>query len=208
MSTNHVKNLFYSSIFYLDNSTEAEILSILKSMKIPCLVSPLHDSDVVTERDVEKWNKKHPDEVYQYNVGDLKKPHYHVIFKMPYPKQPKSSLLYVNALLPSSYELNFIEPIGFLNLYCRYLYHADQPDKHLYNKDDIVNFHNFPSDFDLPSPPKSKRICRNELMQSIRDNPGISCTGLVSIFMEDDEMMTYIERNAYFVKILVSEGQK
>lgn len=207
MGANHVKSLYYSAIFYLENSSKLELISVLKKMNIPCLVSPLHDKDVWNEASINKWNDKHKNEDCPYELGELKKAHFHVIFQLPYPKQPKSALLYINSLLPLSYELSYVDSVGWLNLYCRYLCHADDPDKAPYNKMDIVNINHFPEDFSLPSTPRTKRSCRRDLMITLKSNPNISFTRIVQMFVNDDDMMSYIERNAYFVKILISEGQ-
>lgn len=203
MSENHVKNRFYCAVFYFDDLSKFELLTALRNMNIPILVSPVHNLDVWDEDEKMRWEKSHKDEIFPYELGMYKKEHVHVIFEMPYPKQPKSSLIYLNALLPSNLELNFILPVGFINLYCRYLCHLDNPDKVQYDRSEIINIHNFPENFDLPSTPRSKRSCRRDLMNCINSNKGISFSRLINIYLFDDDMMEYIERNCFFVKTLL-----
>lgn len=204
MSKNNIKTLFFAGIFYLEDLSYNELIRIISDMKIPSLISPVHDLDVWDEHEIDKWQKNHKDEEFPYELGEIKKPHVHVIFQLPYPKQPKSSLIFLNALLPDNLQLNFVQPVGFLNLYCRYLYHADNPEKHLYDKSKIVNLNNFRENYELPSTPHSKRSCRRDIMNCINSNKGIPFSRLVNIYIDDDDMMNYIERNAYFVKLLLN----
>lgn len=74
------------------------LIGFLASLNVPVAVSPVHDKDWYTYEDVRKWIKRRFDpDNYEYmpdmtleeiedmapKVGDLKKPHIHVLFRMP-----------------------------------------------------------------------------------------------------------------------------
>lgn len=207
MGYNHIKHRYYACIIYNENNTEHEMLQVLKDSKIPCIVSPLHCDDVWTETDVLRIKDDRP-ELFDdsYHIpGGKKKSHWHVIFEMPYSKQPKSSLAYLNDNLPKSYHLNYIEGVGVLSIYCRYLCHLDDPSKAQYPKEQCHILNNMFVDFSKPSPPKTQRNLLNDLTFFIANN-NTNITRLINVYREDDEMLKFIVKNTYFVKILIQEN--
>lgn len=89
---------------------------ILEGLCIPCFVSPLHSED--KEED-----------------GTLKKPHYHIMLMyhgMQTQKAVKEIADKLNAVLPQG--------VKDVRSMARYLCHMDQPSKHQYNAEDVLQF--------------------------------------------------------------------
>lgn len=105
----------YACIVYPESAPE-NWLQILADMAVPCLVSPLHNRD---------FNPN----------GELKKPHYHVMFTF----EGKKSKSQFNAMIKP---LNGTEVVVVESVrgYARYLCHLDNPEKAQYNVGDIKAF--------------------------------------------------------------------
>lgn len=105
----------YACIVYPDSAPDNWI-QILADMAVPCLVSPLHNRD--------------------FNAnGELKKPHYHVLFTF---EGKKSKSQFNNMIKPlNGTEVVIVESIRG---YARYLCHLDNPEKAQYNVGDIRQF--------------------------------------------------------------------
>ena len=103
------------AILYVE-SAEPDWIEIIKEMHIPCIVSPYHDQD---------FNKD----------GSPKKPHYHVCFFYDGPKtykNAKEDFDRIGAVM--------VEDMKSVYSCCRYLIHLDDPDKPLYDPNDIRCF--------------------------------------------------------------------
>ena len=100
---------------------------VLKGLKIPCLVSPLHDKDVFTKDD----EMKDP----SHKAGTLKKPHYHVMLlyqgKKSY-EQVKEAISPLNGTRPEA-----VESTGGM---AAYLSHENETDKVKYDRNDVKAF--------------------------------------------------------------------
>jgi hypothetical protein len=95
----------------------------LRGLHMPVVVSPVHDRDVFEEDDEETGAI----------IGELKKPHRHGIISWSGPVTLRNAL---NTLAP--FGIEYVEPIGSYQGYCRYLCHMDDPDKAQYDRNDIV----------------------------------------------------------------------
>ena len=108
----------WATILYEESKNE-NFLQILSNSHIPCAVSPLHNQDVNAN-------------------GELKKPHYHIIFHyntLKSQKQFKEDIKQIGGVGG--------ENIRDLRAYTRYLVHLDSPDKTQYSISDIVVFNGF-----------------------------------------------------------------
>lgn len=103
----------FATIVYPD-SAPSDWQVLLQELKIPCAVSPLHDSD------------SNPD-------GSPKKPHYHVVFHF----EGKKSVDQVSAIT-STFGGVGVECVHSLRAYCRYLCHLDNPEKSSYKPSDVL----------------------------------------------------------------------
>ncbi|MCM1327334.1 MAG: replication protein [Lachnoclostridium sp.] len=93
----------------------------------------LHDKDKYAESDLKKYIKNNEGKPPDWKVGDIKKPHYHIVLKFENLKSIKGVLLMLAPL-----EVKYIEPVQTERGMIRYLIHIDDVEKHQYNKKDIV----------------------------------------------------------------------
>lgn len=110
----------WTAIVYPDSeNTPKNWLDILREQLIECLISPLHDKD------------KNPD-------GEAKKPHYHVVlsFKNPTTYERACEVFeQVGAVIPPERECR----VKDFRQMARYLCHMDQPDKHRYERSEVIS---------------------------------------------------------------------
>ncbi|MCM1050250.1 MAG: Rep family protein [Clostridiales bacterium] len=93
----------------------------------------LHDRDKYAESDLKKYIKNNEGKPPDWKVGDIKKPHYHIVLKFENLKSIKGVLLMLAPL-----EVKYIEPVQTERGMIRYLIHIDDVEKYQYNKKDIV----------------------------------------------------------------------
>ena len=197
------KSTFYNGIFYLENLTLKQALSLLSNSGIPCLVSPVHSMDFYSEQDKEDWESSHDSETFPHSVGELKKAHVHVIFKLPFPKNISSALLFINSCLSENLQFSYIQPVGSLALVCRYLIHLDNPEKFQYDFSEIKNLNFFPADFNLPKAGTSSNSSLNLILDFINKNQKATYFQLVSYFASNSDVSSYIESHSYHVHSLL-----
>lgn len=103
----------YATVVYPDSAPE-NWREILNSFMVPVFISPLHDKDI------------NPD-------GKPKKPHYHVLLMYEGPKTREQA----HELFK---QINGVgcEVVNSLRGYARYLCHLDNPEKHQYEKEDVI----------------------------------------------------------------------
>lgn len=97
-------------------SMPEDFFSILSDFHIPAIVSPLHDSDINAD-------------------GELKKPHYHVMFAFDGPKSFDQIMRIVQPL-----GVSHIEIVHDFNAMARYFAHIDNPEKARYRITDYKVF--------------------------------------------------------------------
>lgn len=102
----------FATIVYPESAIE-NWREVISDLHITFLVSPLHDKDV------------NPD-------GEIKKPHYHVLFIFDSVKTNSQFLEIVDSIKAVG-----IEKVASLRGYARYLCHLDNPEKYQYNPDDV-----------------------------------------------------------------------
>lgn len=205
MASNNVKHLYYACEYYFDDLTIYELDDALSSCQIPSLRSPIHEFDTITQSDIDRYKEKGCFNEEVHILGAPKKKHVHVMFLMPYNKQPKSSLIYINENLPNSFKINWILGIGFPPIMMRYFCHLDNPEKFQYPINQLKTFHDFPLNLHKPSPPKDQRNILNDLRLYIMGN-NTNITRLIEIYKDDDDMLKFIVKNTYFIKILIQEN--
>lgn len=108
----------WTAIVYPESAPDGW-LETLRDQLIECLVSPLHDSDILP-------------------TGEAKKPHYHVVLSFKNPatfEKACETFSAIGAVVPPENECR----VKDFRQMARYLCHLDQPDKHRYNMDDVVS---------------------------------------------------------------------
>ena len=131
----------WSLIFYPESTDEKKLINALKQLKTPCAISPLHKDDVWDEFDVLDWLNHHKSEPESLckapHVGDLKKPHWHVLLRFKGNKRRHQIDDWV-ATFTDSHVNAFVPPDADGDL--RYMCHLDDPDKAQYDVADIKLF--------------------------------------------------------------------
>ncbi len=108
----------WTAIVYPDSAVDKWI-EVLRDQLVECLVSPLHDKDVLP-------------------TGEAKKPHYHVVlsFKNPTTYEKACEVFEaIGAVVPPEKECR----VKDFRQMGRYLCHLDQPDKHRYDMTDVIS---------------------------------------------------------------------
>lgn len=104
----------YAFIMYPE-SCKSNWRDILTDTHIPILVSPLHDMDI------------NP-------TGEIKKPHYHVIVMFESTKTMEQA-----QEISDSVGGVQCQRVNALRGYARYLCHLDNPEKHIYDNEDVTS---------------------------------------------------------------------
>ena len=117
------RSRYWATIVYPDSAVNGW-LSLLQSMGVQAVLSPLHDRDEYDYTDEKKGFKK----------GDLKKPHYHLVFIFD---SLKSSVQVkeITDKIKSVGQLKVLSISGTI----RYLTHKDCKDKAQYSDDDVLS---------------------------------------------------------------------
>lgn len=111
----NVRTRNYASVVYPESAPK-DWIDILEQLKIPCFISPLHDSDVNAD-------------------GEIKKAHYHVMLMFDNVKtvdQAKAIFLQIGGV--------GCETVNSVRAYARYLCHLDNPDKFQYDTNLVKMF--------------------------------------------------------------------
>lgn len=116
------RSKYWATIVYPESAVDGW-MSILQSMGIQAVLSPLHDKDVYEFTDEKKGFKK----------GDLKKPHFHLVFIF-------DSLKGLNQVKEITDKIKSVGQLKVLSISgtIRYLTHKECKDKAQYDEKDIV----------------------------------------------------------------------
>ena len=163
--------------------TYYDFLGFVEGLNMPAAVSPLHDRDKYTPEDVRKWLKRHEEDVYDPDtgeiapewvdkvpkVGDPKKPHIHVMLR----HSGNRSAAYSSKLFAQiGLEMNVYrwEKVEHVESMLRYFAHLDQPDKAEYSAFDVVGFGGIDLSCLVKSDNNSKLKVLCELQTYVDDN--------------------------------------
>lgn len=87
----------------------------------------LHDKDFYSELEVEKWQAEHNSLDCPFKIGELKKPHYHVV------AWTKSPILLGNAASKFDLPSNYVQRVKSLKASIQYLIHKNDSGKYQYD---------------------------------------------------------------------------
>lgn len=124
------KSRAWGFIYYPDSPDDVSVFDEINSVHVPCLLSPLHDSDVWNEVDA----AKNPEHV----VGSLKKAHYHGMWLFDGGARASQALSLCEVF--GTRCPPHVEAISSISSMTRYFVHLDNPDKYQYRVDDIQAF--------------------------------------------------------------------
>ncbi|QYA46069.1 replication protein (plasmid) [Macrococcoides bohemicum] len=161
----------WAFLIYQESSPE-NYLEILESLRVPFVLSPWHDKDINSE------------------TGEIKKSHKHgaLYFDSLKSYSQVSELISDKLNGPSHVEI-VLSPKGMFN----YFTHADNPDKTLYNVEDIESGCGFEIDKFLLE--QNSDNFMNEVIDIIEENN----------FTEFEDLVRYARKNNYLLLGLIIE---
>lgn len=161
----------WAFLIYQESSPE-NYLEILESLRVPFILSPWHDKDINSE------------------TGEIKKSHKHgaLYFDSLKSYSQVSELISDKLNGPSHVEI-VLSPKGMFN----YFTHADNPDKTLYNVEDIESGCGFEIDKFLLE--QNSNNFMNEVIDIIEENN----------FTEFEDLVRYARKNNYLLLGLIIE---
>ena len=144
-------------ILYPESLPEKTWQEIIFSTKVPCVLSPCHNMDFMTELDVEKGYKDKLKEFpamtraeYEnifYAVGDVKKEHYHLIVNYGNGANKSMEQVQEDFCIPLNSK-KVPEIVKSERGAVRYLCHLDHPQKAQYRIDEVRFFNGYnPKDY-------------------------------------------------------------
>lgn len=168
----NVETLLYpEDIDVTENETvRGRIMAYVEGLRVPAALSPLHDKDQYTLEDVRKWIKRNEERgmteewfaEHMPRVGQIKKPHYHLMitFKGNKTREQLTGMLSDLCDVP----VTRWEVIEHWDSALRYLAHMDSKDKYPYNPQEIVGF----GGLDLSPLVRTDEISRMNAQEEIR----------------------------------------
>lgn len=117
------RSRYWATIVYPE-SAAVGWLQHLQTMAVQAVLSPLHDRDVY----------EYSDDVKGFAKGDLKKPHYHLVFVFDSLKS-KEQVKEITDVIKSVGQLKVLSISGTI----RYLTHKDNKDKAQYDERDVLS---------------------------------------------------------------------
>ena len=161
----------WAFLIYQESSPE-NYLEILESLRVPFVLSPWHDKDINSE------------------TGEIKKSHKHgALYFDSLKSYSQVSELISNKLNGPSHVEIVLSPKGMFN----YFTHADNPDKTLYNVEDIESGCGFEIDKFLLE--QNSDNFMNEVIDIIEENN----------FTEFEDLVRYARKNNYLLLGLIIE---
>lgn len=145
---NKKQNVRVWSFIVWQDSCIPDWITYLKTLHIPCAISPLHDNDTWVDEQ-----------------GIHSKPHWHVIINYSGKKsyeQVKEITDHINAGFPIR--------VGDIGGMTRYLIHLDDPDKHPYKKEDCISLGGYDLDFYFEVPKSKVKQFVQEICLFIENN--------------------------------------
>ena len=131
------KGRIFEAIQYDDSCPFDDLVFFLTSRAIPACISPLHDRDEWSEAAIKEFEFEHPDKVGLHYVGEIKKPHRHVLFLFLGYKSGRQIKEICEAV-------GLVKPMLMHDRVqrLRYLCHFDDPDKAFYDPMQVTVIHN------------------------------------------------------------------
>ena len=130
-------------------------------------------------------------------VGEPKKPHYHVVICFDGPITYHNVSNYATRVGAAN---DVVQPVGSVRGIVRYFCHKDNPDKYQYSEDIIQCRNGFdPQDYFCLTVSQQKALKR-KVVRFIRDNEIEEYSDLVEILMdsEEDDMHDIATQNTFF----------
>lgn len=124
---------FYTYTFelYLE-SVQEDFMEELKNLHCKVALA-LHDKDIYSEADLKKYQKNNDGNSPNWKVGDIKKPHYHIVLRF-------ENLKSINGVLSmlAPLDVKHVKVVQNERGMIRYLIHIDDAEKYQYKREDII----------------------------------------------------------------------
>lgn len=132
--------------------------------------------------------------------GEIKKEHWHMLMLGKTERTIEKIASVVKEVAPSSN--GYVMPVRNREAAERYLIHLDDEDKHQYKAEEVVTVGKLTE--------YSKAITRkddDEILAEILEKSSVGVKGMLSMAIsnQDIDMIKYITRHAYLVKVIVDE---
>lgn len=178
--SNEIKRSRYWSCKIYPDSMNLDYADIIKKMGVKCAVSPIHDRDVFNSGD---------------NVGQLKKPHYHLLFKFNSGYRLSDFAQIVDTIQGDTH----VTLVRDCNVYHDYLWHKNEIDKFIYDPNDIYYINSNRFDY-VTSEFK-------EILNYMDDNKIMSFRQLTRRLRNDeqDNLLEYVSRNPYYIMQYIND---
>lgn len=152
----------------------------------PCAWA-LHDKDTHTEQEYLEHGKKHDGNCPDWNIGDLKKPHYHFVVKFKNARY----LTGVAKEIRKYCDINDAAIKKCYNLYKAYVYlwHQNAPDKFQYDPEQVVGLH----DFDPPQ--QNEGVTEEEQVETMFNAPVFSTVKELARWAYDNGCWSTFRKN-------------
>lgn len=132
------------------DEANARLVEVMDGLCVPYAISPLHDSDVLSD-------------------GSLKKPHWHIVIKWRNTTTLKAVIKHVCPALGCPM---YAKIVASMRLMLRYLAHLDNPEKAQYDPAKIIYRGIDPSDYQEQTralTPAEKRLFSLEVLKAIKE---------------------------------------
>ena len=152
----------------------------------PCAWA-LHDKDTHTEQEFLDYGKHHDGNCPDWQIGDLKKPHYHFVVKF-------KNARYITGVakeIRKHSEINDAAIKKCYNLYKAYVYlwHQNDPDKFQYDPEQVVGLH----DFDPPQ--QNEGVTEEEQVETMFNAPVFSTVKELARWAYDNGCWSTFRKN-------------
>lgn len=130
-------------------------------------------------------------------LGEAKKPHYHVLLCFDGPTTFKTATEYANRVGAAN---GVIQPVGSVRGIVRYFCHKDNPDKYQYSEDIIQCRNGFdPKDY-FSLTVSQQKFFKREIINFICDNDIDEYADLVDVLIETDkcDLFDVVSQNTFF----------
>lgn len=190
-----------------DESTDYDLLCrTISDLHTPAVISPLHDMDAYTESDVDAWKVRHEGMDWSVldvpGVGELKKPHWHVLISWA---GSKSYLQMLEAF--DQVGVRYFQKVESKGGYIRYMVHMDDPDKAQYSMDNLQAFGGIDLSCLVTISQLDKQMMMKQIMDHIYANRITSFANLCrwAMVQEDPDIWTTVTSGAVFFRAVISD---
>lgn len=164
----------------------------------PCAWA-LHDKDTHTEQEFLDYGKHHDGNCPDWQIGDLKKPHYHFVVKF-------KNARYITGVAKEIRKYSEINDAAIkkcYNLYKAYVYlwHQNDPDKFQYDPEQVVGLH----DFDPPQ--QNEGVTEEEQVETMFNAPVFSTVKELARWAYDNGCWSTFRKNYGLWKDIQNESK-